>query len=100
MDLSTISWDVVVTATVTGAVGIAGIAGTLWQEKKARESQSRDLKLSIDSAAENLRMSLKAEDARAKIAEKRRIYARCAAAIDDLANMSGSIGVLIELRHF
>jgi hypothetical protein len=74
------SWDVV----VTGAVGIAGIAGTMWQGKKSRESQSKDLKLSIDAAADNLRLNVKAEDERARVNEKRRIYARFVASLDNL----------------
>jgi len=55
---------------ITGIVGLAGIGGTLLAAKMAAKS-----------AAENLRTSISAEDARAKVAEKRRIYASCLAAL-------------------
>jgi hypothetical protein len=87
-----ISWDVV----VTGTVGIAGIAGTLWQGKRSREAQSRDLKLSINSAAENLRLGLKAEDERAKLAEKRRIYALYVTSIDSYADKAIAFGASLK----
>jgi hypothetical protein len=67
---------------VTGAVGLAGIAGTAWQSKRSREAQSKDLRASIDAAAGNLRLSITTEDDRANKAEKRRIYARCLAALN------------------
>jgi hypothetical protein len=55
---------------VTGVVGLAGIGGTLLSARMAARS-----------AVENLRTSISAEDARAKVAEKRRIYASCLAAL-------------------
>jgi hypothetical protein len=51
-------------------VGLAGIGGTLLAARMAAKS-----------AAENLRSSISAEDARANRAEKRRIYAGCVAAL-------------------
>jgi hypothetical protein len=60
---------------VTGVVGIAGIGGTLLSAK-----------MTSKSAAENLRTSIAAEDARAKLAEKRRIYANCMAALTACAS--------------
>jgi hypothetical protein len=59
-------WAVV----VTGAVGLAGIGGTLLSAKMTGKSD-----------AENLRTSISAEDRRARLAEKRRIYAGCVAAV-------------------
>lgn len=55
---------------VTGVVGVAGIGGTLLAARMAARS-----------AAENLRTSISAENARANRAEKRRIYAGCVAAL-------------------
>ncbi|MFZ0166064.1 MAG: hypothetical protein WAL12_20985 [Trebonia sp.] len=52
-------WAVVVAAGITGVVGLAGIGGTLLSARIAGRS----------------------EDKRAKLAEKRRIYANCLAAL-------------------
>jgi hypothetical protein len=57
-------------AAITGVVGLAGIGGTLLSARMTGKSD-----------AANLRMSVSAEDTRAKLAEKRRIYANCLAAI-------------------
>ncbi len=55
---------------VTGVVGLAGIGGTLLSARMTGESD-----------AANLRASIRAEDARARLAEKRRIYASCVGAL-------------------
>src|SRR5215470_453593 len=55
-------------AIVTG-IALAGIAATYWQGKRATQA-----------ASENLRNSIDAENERARLAEKRRIYAACQAA--------------------
>jgi hypothetical protein len=73
-------WEVL----ITGAVGLAGIGGTLWQGKRSREAQTADLKASLDATTENLRLSIKAEDERARIADKRRIYAAGVSALWEL----------------
>jgi len=39
---------------ITGAVGLVGIGGTLWQGKRAREAQTADVKAKLDATAENL----------------------------------------------
>jgi hypothetical protein len=65
----------VVSTAIAGAVGLAGIGGTLLAARMTSKSD-----------AENLRMSISAEDARAKLAEKRRIYANCLAALMDFTN--------------
>lgn len=64
------TWTTVVPAAITGAVGIAGIGGALLSAR-----------ITSKSAAENLRTSIAAEDARANLAEKRRIYANCLGAL-------------------
>jgi len=63
-------WGPVITAGITGIVGLAGIGGTLVSAKITRKS-----------AAENLRTSIGAEDERARLAEKRRIYAQALASL-------------------
>jgi hypothetical protein len=78
-------WPAIVAAISTGVVGLAGIGGTLWQGKRAREAQTADLKGSLDATAKNLRLGINAEDNRARIAEKRRIYAAYQAALSELA---------------
>jgi hypothetical protein len=69
---------------ITGAVGLAGIGGTLWQGTRSREAASKDLKASLDATAENLNLSINAENERARLAEKQRVYARCLAAFAGL----------------
>jgi hypothetical protein len=62
-------WPVIVTGIVIGVVGLAGIVATYWQGKRATEAASKSLRASID-----------VENERARLAEKRRIYAACQAA--------------------
>jgi hypothetical protein len=61
-------WPTIVLGIVTGIVGLAGIGGTLWSGKR----------------------SITAENQRARLAEKRRVYARFFAAITDLLVLSDS----------
>lgn len=63
-------WAIVVPTAITGAVGLAGIAGTLLSAKMTSKAD-----------AKNLKASIRAEDVRAKLADKRRIYAGCVAAL-------------------
>jgi hypothetical protein len=65
-----VDWGTVVPAAITGVVGLAGIGGTLLSARMTGKSD-----------AENLRMSISAEHTLAKLAEKRRIYANCLAAL-------------------
>lgn len=58
----------IITGVVTGVVGLAGIVATYWQGKRATEA-----------ASENYRRSIDAQDERARLADKRRIYATCQA---------------------
>jgi hypothetical protein len=60
---------------VTGVVGLAGIIGTYWQGKRAREATSQDL-----------RDSLNAETDRALTIDRRVVYARFLAAINKTTN--------------
>jgi hypothetical protein len=66
-------WSIVLPTAITGVVGVAGIAGSIISARQTSKSASRDLHLGI-----------KAEDKRASIAEKRRIYAAFNAAIEGL----------------
>jgi hypothetical protein len=65
---------------VTGLVGAAGIAGTLFSAKITAKSNMAGLRLSIT-----------AEDKRAQLADKRRIYAAFDASIDRLVILYGAI---------
>jgi hypothetical protein len=73
-------WEIL----ITGAVGIAGIGGTLWQGKRSREAQTTNLKASLDATTENLKLGINADNEHARLAERRRVYARCLAVIDNL----------------
>lgn len=57
-------WATIIPPVVTGVVGIAGIGGAILSVKITTKSQAANLRLSID-----------AENNRARVAEKRRIYA-------------------------
>src|SRR5215471_18310757 len=74
-------WPAIAAGITTGVVGLAGIGGTLWQGKRSREAQTADLKASLDATADNLKVGINAENERARLAEKRRIYARCTTAL-------------------
>ncbi len=66
-------WTIIVPTAITGVVGLAGIGGTLLSARMTSKSD-----------AENLRTSISAEDARAKLAEKRRAYAAFHASLDNV----------------
>jgi hypothetical protein len=74
------NWPAIVAPLAAGVVGVAGIIGTAWQGKRGREAQSKDLQNSIAAAAENLQLTVAAEDRRAHVAEKRQVYAAYLAA--------------------
>jgi len=67
--VSVSNWPVIITGVATGVVGLAGIVATYWQGKRATETASESFRRSIYAAGE-----------RARLAEKRRIYAACQAA--------------------
>jgi hypothetical protein len=90
-DTSPVDWTIYIPSAVTGVVGLAGIGGALWQAKRAREAAadeakanreaaSSDLQASMRETANNLVVSINAEDKRAGVATKRRLYAACLAA--------------------
>jgi len=96
---------------VTGTVGLAGIGGTLWQGKRSREASSKDLNHSLEVGAANLITSINADNERARIAEKRRIYASFIATLGGLLKtwnqvntipraeaLVGSLAAAAELR--
>jgi uncharacterized membrane-anchored protein YjiN (DUF445 family) len=73
--MSLMDWGAVISTVVTGVVGLAGIGGTIASARISSRSASEDLKQSITS-----------EDARAKRAEKRVIYANYLGAITSFKN--------------
>ncbi len=89
--LPPVDWTIYIPSAVTGVVGLTGIGGALWQAKRAREAAAEDAKANREAASSdlqasmrqttsNLVVSINAEDKRADIATKRRIYAECLAA--------------------
>ena len=63
-------WTSIVPTAISGVVGLAGIGGTLLSARMTSKSDS-----------ENLRTSIGAEDQRARLAEKCRIYANYLSAL-------------------
>ena len=94
-------WTTYIPSAVTGVVGLAGIGGALWQAKRAREAAaeeakanrkaaSSDLQASMRQNANNLVVSINAEDKRADIATRRRIYAACFAAFQQVTRAAAN----------
>ena len=95
-------WASVWASIATGAAAITGIGGTAYLARRAsndakkslraasddakanRVAASGDLQASIQAAAEQLVTSINAEDRRAYIAEKRRIYASVLTAFNEV----------------
>jgi hypothetical protein len=71
-------WPAIVAAISTGVVGLAGIGGTLWSGKR----------------------SITAEDRRAQLAEKRRIYAAYRAALNDFVVSSSNHNTESDRSHY
>jgi hypothetical protein len=68
-----VDWASVVPGAITGIVGIAGIGGSIVSAKLAGKS-----------ATQNLQTSIAAENERARLADKRRIYASFQASMDNV----------------
>jgi hypothetical protein len=86
-------WPAVISSIVTGVAAVVGIGGTAYlarrvsndskkslevasnDAKSDRKAASDDLQASLKAAAEQLATSINADDRRARVAEKRRIYA-------------------------
>jgi hypothetical protein len=62
--LPTVDWTIVVTSAITGAVGVAGVAGGVITSRRSAQ------------------LNITAEADRARLADKRRIYARGIGALD------------------
>jgi hypothetical protein len=86
-----VDWGNVAAGAITGVVGLAGIIGTSWQGKRSREAQATDLKASLDATAANLKPGIDAENERARLADKRRVYARYLAALSELLRAMGLV---------
>jgi hypothetical protein len=81
-------WPAIAAAIAGAVVGLAGIIAGYWQSKRSGEDAARNLKNSLNATARNLRISINAENKRAWVAEKRRIYAECLAAFEELTTAS------------
>jgi hypothetical protein len=75
-------WTSYIPTIVTGLVGLGGIGGAAWQAKQSREAATADLRRSLDAATENLRLGIAAGNERARVAERRHIYAEYLAAVN------------------
>jgi hypothetical protein len=69
-----VDWATVASVAITGAVGIAGVAGTIAAARIAGKS-----------ARESAMLSINAENRRARLADKRQVYAHAIAALDAAA---------------
>jgi hypothetical protein len=70
-----VDWPAIAAAGATVIAAVGGIWGTSRQARRAREATNEDLKKSLAAATENLRLTISAEDDRARRTEKRQIYA-------------------------
>jgi hypothetical protein len=68
-----VSWTTVAPTAITGVVGLAGIGGSILSAKLAGRT-----------ATANVLLSINAEDVRAKVNEKRRIYATALASFNEM----------------
>jgi hypothetical protein len=75
------NWAPVLPALITGAVGIAGIGGTILSARITAKAQTA-----------NLRLSIGADNHRARVAEKRRIYATF------MASYNGTVEAVVKHR--
>ena len=109
-------WASVIASIATGVAAIVGIGGTAYLAKRAskdakaslqaasddsrvsREAASRDLQTSVKASAEQLVTSINAEDKRAYITEKRRIYASVLAALNELTIAAAAYRVARSLN--
>jgi len=66
-----VDWATVTSVAITGAVGIAGVAGTIIAARIAG-----------NAATQSARLTIGAEDRRAWLADKRRVYGHSIAALD------------------
>lgn len=101
--ISGTDWAPIWAAVATAVAAVVGVGGTAWQGAIARKAASADVQTALDASAKNvernlaasaeeLRQSLaasaanlvasmNAEDKRAEVAAKRRIYAACLASL-------------------
>jgi hypothetical protein len=82
-------WAAIVSAAVTGVAALAGIAGTAWQAQRAQKASSAELNKTLATQTDNLKFSNAAEQRRAILAQKIRIYAAFQGAVDDIIAVAG-----------
>jgi hypothetical protein len=72
---SGVDWSAIAAAGATVIAAVAGIWGTAFTAKRAREQASKDLRASLDAAADNLLKGINAENRRIRRGDKRKVYA-------------------------
>lgn len=70
-------WLAIAPGVATGLVGLAGIIATYMQSKRSQQSQSDELRATLDATAKNLQTSIGADRERAELFARRQLYGRC-----------------------
>jgi hypothetical protein len=84
-------------AIVTGVVGLVGIVLAHLQGRYSQRRQAEDVQATLDAATQDLRMSITAEDARARLADRRKIYVHCLVELSALR--AAAVRVRAEQGH-
>lgn len=92
--VSGVDWTAIAAAGATAVAAVGGIWGTAHQAKRAREATSEDLQKNLEAAADNVRLSIKADNMRARYTERRKLYADCQAAFTTM------LMILLKHRQF
>lgn len=70
-------WPAIASGVAAGVVGVVGIVATYLQGKRSQQTQSTDLRVTLDATAKNLQTSISADNERAELAARRKLYGHC-----------------------